>query len=289
MIDEQSATSVADWLGQREAAHLLAQVESCRGQVDHLTGQVVDYQQAITRTLRQMAEQRDMLQIAQEAANDRTYVTHLAEEWELLREHPRLAEAVVVDSKLTLVTTDDIRLHREDSCETRWLGAFRIELDLNDGEIRLHNLHTRRGGRDHPHVVNGNPCFGGDHGVFSELMAAGSLHLLYEMLLQYLEKLNLRDEYGAYGAYWFEQEDVRPEGAPMPEVEPEPATPMPITEFAARYGEGARFIAQSGPFGRDSEQRGGEVSEVVTDRAVRVEYDGGEQEERGDGLMVVAA
>ena len=75
----------------------------------------------------------------------------------------------------------------------------------------------------------------------------------------------------------------------MPEVEPEPATPMPITEFAARYGEGARFIAQSGPFGRDSEQRGGEVSEVVTDRAVRVEYDGGEQEERGDGLMVVAA
>ena len=161
--------------------------------------------------------QQQMLDTALEAQHDTRYAEHLLDEWEKLRSHPRLADTEVRSSTvdpdqeaLYLRTADDLRLHRSDTGESRWLGAFEIELTIATGAIKLRNLNTRRGGRDHPHVVDQRPCFGGHSDAFAQLMSNGDLFVLYELLIQYIETLNLEDEYGRYGAYWFEVEDEQP-------------------------------------------------------------------------------
>lgn len=219
-MDSRTADTIGQMLSERKSTHLEAQVAQHRATIDRFTEQNAEYTRSITETLGRMRDERDQLDIAKAAAEKDTFAAHLAEEWDELRTHPRLASASMEGNQLTLVTADDIRLHCEDRPDTRWLGAFQIILNLSNGAITLNNLNTRRGGRDHPHVVNGNPCFGGDHQVFAQLLAEGHLSVLFEMLLQYLEKLNLRDEYGRYGAYWFEAEDERP---------PEQTIPMEVT------------------------------------------------------------
>jgi hypothetical protein len=288
MLDDSAIQSVIDGLSARKATHIANQVSEYRRSIDSISTAVEDYRRHITTRLLQLSNQRDLLNIALSAEGDTSYVDHLLEEWADLSKHPRLESASMDDGIIVLQTTDDIRLHREDSDETRWLGRFRITLNLDNGGIQLNNLDTRRGGRDHPHVVNGTPCFGADHGIFSELMAAGSLNLLYEMLLQYLEKLNLRDEYGAYGSYWFEQDDVRPEGAPRPEAPAVDTTEvMGAPEYAERYGVGAEFIIAQDR-GRDRAGRRGVITSPVTDdHWVELRYlDNDEIEQRADGLRV---
>lgn len=208
MIDD---TAIREHLTGLRSTQLEADITERRNRIDQISQQNNEYTQAITRGLISMREQGRQLDLALGTAADPDYSNHLLGEWEELSKHPRLASAEVEDAILILETTDDIRLHCEDREDTRWLGAFRIHVNFGTGHISLHNQNTRRGGRDHPHVVNGNPCFGGDYATFSNLLAGGDLFMLYEMLLQYLEKLNLKDEYGAFGSYWFDIPDERPE------------------------------------------------------------------------------
>ena len=212
MDDTIAADAIAQGLSERKSTHLEAQVATHRADIDRLTERNADYAASITQNLMQMRDTRDQLDIAIAARDNDNFAQHLADEWAQLRDHPRLVNAELEDNTLTLWTTDDLRLHCEDRTDTRWLGAFRIEINLATGSVKLHNLSTRHGGRDHPHVTNGNPCFGGDHHAFAQLQSNGDLFVLFEMLLQYLETLNLADEYGRFGAYWFEREDERPEG-----------------------------------------------------------------------------
>lgn len=210
MVDEALAGAIERALSERKSSHLEAQVDAHRTAIDRLTERNAEHTREITTNFGRMRDERDCLDIAKAAAENDNFAEHLTQEWAKLRAHPRLASAALDGDTLTLVTTDDIRLHSEDRTDSRWLGAFRIVLGLSDGSIMLHNLNTRHGGRDHPHVVNGNPCFGGDHQAFAQLLSNGDLFVLFEVTLQYLETLNPRDEYGRYGAYWFEQEDERP-------------------------------------------------------------------------------
>jgi len=279
MLDAENAARIADLLGERQPTHLQGQVEIHRDNIDAFTQQNAEWSQRIAANLQRMAQERDMLNIAATAAEDRSFVEHLVGEWDALREHPRLNGANMNGSTLTLETTDDIVLHCEDREDTRWLGAFEITLNLDNCDIKLRNLHTRRGGRDHPHVVNGNPCFGGDHHVFSQLTADGSLNLLYEMLLQYLEKLNLADEYGRYGSYWFDQPDARESQAAQDEGEV-----VAVNALVA----GERFVCVSSPRRADQPGRRGEVIGEI-DNDVEIEWaDNGETEPRSDRLRVRA-
>jgi hypothetical protein len=59
------------------------------------------------------------------------------------------------------------------------------------------NLDTQRGGRDHPHIDQNIPCFGGHGTSFMEFLVNGQLDVLYELLIQYLETMNMADSYGS--------------------------------------------------------------------------------------------
>jgi hypothetical protein len=204
-------------LSSQQQVVLDSEIASQRRQIDRSLSQIEEWRSEITRYMSIVRSQQQMLDIALQARSDASYAEHLLEEWEQLRAHPRLAGAEVRTStsglereSLFLLTTDDLRLRRSDTGESRWLGAFEIELMIETGTIKMRNLNTRRGGRDHPHVVDHLPCFGGHSDAFAQLMSKGDLFVLYELLIQYIETLNLEDEYGRYGAYWFEVEDEQP-------------------------------------------------------------------------------
>ena len=180
-----------------------------RQRIDEHQAQVAEYQAQLAATLRELRQRQELID-AILASRDNDAAEQVLREWKALENHPRVAEMDFVSNSLVITTTDDIRITREDTGESRWLGAFRININLESCAIRLTNLNTRRGGRDHPHVTDGQPCFGGWHNDFAELLARGQVYTVFELLIQYLETLNLRDEYGRYGAYWFDVPDERP-------------------------------------------------------------------------------
>lgn len=216
-VSDEASVPVVEMLSSQQPTTLESEIASRRCEIDRILGQIEERRHEITHRLSRMRDQQQMLDIALQARSDTRHAEHLLEEWDQLRSHPRLARAEVRAStndteleSLFLTTTEDLRLHRSDTDESRWLGAFEIELTIATGTIKMRNLNTRRGGRDHPHVVDQRPCFGGHFDAFAQLISKGDLFVLYELLIQYIETLNLEDEYGRYGAYWFEVEDEEP-------------------------------------------------------------------------------
>ena len=216
-VSDEASITILELLDSQRAVAIDREINVRRDHIDRSLRQIEEWRQEITRELGSLRTEQQMLDIALQTQGDRTYAEHLTEEWGQLKEHPRLIGAEVRQAtdnpelqSLILITTDDLRLHRSDTGESRWLGTFEIELTLATGSIKLRNLSTRRGGRDHPHVVDQRPCFGGHSDAFAQVMSNGDLSVLYELLIQYIETLNLEDEYGRYGAYWFEVDDERP-------------------------------------------------------------------------------
>jgi hypothetical protein len=216
-ISDEASASVLEMLSSQRPVTLENEIANRRREIDRNLSQIETWREEITRHLSMVRNQQQMLDITLQAHGDTSYAEHLLDEWEHLRSHPRLdgveARPSTDDPELQslfLLTSDDLQLRRSDTGESRWLGAFEIELILATGTIKMRNLNTRRGGRDHPHVVDQRPCFGAHSDAFAQLMSNGDLFVLYELLIQYIETLNLEDEWGRYGAYWFEIEDERP-------------------------------------------------------------------------------
>lgn len=216
-VSNDASREIVAMLKTQESGALNNEVQSRRAMIDRHTARLTESRAELTRTLGTLRSQQQLLDIALQALEDTTYPEQLLQGWELLRAHARLADAEVRRStydpderSLFLTTTPDLRLHRSDTAESRWLGAFEIELTFATGAIKMRNLNTRRGGRDHPHVSDQNPCFGQHADAFAQLMAKGDLFVLYELLVQYIETLNLEDEWGRYGSYWFDVEDEQP-------------------------------------------------------------------------------
>lgn len=181
-----------------------------RDSIDAHQRNIVNWQQSIVNSMRTVQRENEMLD-ALILARDNDAGDQFMHEWEQLDNHPRVENLRFVNgNSIEITTTDDLRLHHPVSGDSRWLGAFKINLAIDTMAVRMQNLSTRRGGRDHPHVIDGHPCFGGHHEAFTQLLSKGEIYTMFELLIQYLETLNLADEYGRYGAYWFDAPDERP-------------------------------------------------------------------------------
>ena len=190
------------------------QIAEKRENIDGFLGSIASWKASIaahTRMVRDAQTLLDALMIVQN--NDAG--EQIVREYELVKRHPRTATVRFSRQQINIVTTDDLRLNFPDG-ESRWLGAFSIDIDITTMGVVLKNLNTPRGGRDHPHVVAGAPCFGGHETGMYELLGRGELYTVFELILQYLETLNIHDEYGRYGSWWRDVEDERPEFADDP-------------------------------------------------------------------------
>ena len=192
------------------------EIASRRSVIDQHERQIIVYRDSITDYMGMIRTEQRLLDAMTALTEDNGASSMMLAEFDKLAEHPRIEELTFAANTVKILTTRDIRLHHPTTGETRWLGQFQINFGLNR-RVTIRNLSTPMGGRDHPHVVDQRPCFGGHDAAFDQLLARGELHTLFELTLQYLETLNLRDEWGRYGAWWFD----RPDQEPKPEAEAE--------------------------------------------------------------------
>lgn len=193
-------------------------LRDARRQIAQYERNLRDYATHYANTMRSLAQERTRVDSLQAiVGND---ADAMAERFASIAGHPRLEGFWFTGGQLTLMTTPDIRLTHPVSGETRWLGAFRITVNLGDNQVWLFNLNTKRGNRDHPHVNNGGPCWGDAYQLVNKLILDGELYALVDVLVQYLETFNPRDDWGAYAAYWFD----RPDEDPALTQDAEPAT-----------------------------------------------------------------
>lgn len=207
-------TEVIDFLRQQEPRHIQRVILERRSQIDYTLQEISGFESRIADLMRQVQEYQRLLDAELSAAGNNDYAEHLVAEWQQLENHPRLASASANSNYLKLITTPDLRLTRSDNGESRWLGSFEISIRIQTGNTVIRNLSTPRGGRDHPHVVDGSPCFGGHAESFRQILMRGDLYTYFELMVQYIETLNLADEYGRYGSYWFDVSDYEL-GAPQ--------------------------------------------------------------------------
>jgi hypothetical protein len=240
-LDEREIGIVLDAARTCTSAEMVAEMEERRAAaereafelfaVQRFDGELNEHRQHITIQERSVIEWRNMIAAAEQTMRERTElldavlrmreadngVERLWHERTLVAEHPRV-ESLRFDAgsrQLIILTTDDLRLYRSDTGESRWLGQFEIRFQLGVPRIRMQNLSTPRGGRDHPHIIDNEPCLGGHRDSFNELLIRGEFYTLFELCLQYIETLNLADEYGRFGSYWFDIEDPRPIEVPQ--------------------------------------------------------------------------
>ena len=232
-VDALDTITDDDWAGQAAQRQLDAVIESLsefstrlrqtkvdqfRNGINSLEASLIHRQQAVAETIAELRQQQQLLDHLLKLDDD-SVVNQIKSDYLMLRDHPRIVSAQCLNGVLTLVTSDDFRITRSDTGESRWLGQFKITVDMNAQQCEIENLTTPRMGRHHPHVNGTYACFGGHANDFAELLRTGQIYLYFELLCQYLETLNLEDEWGAYGAYWFDVPDERPLVEEVPESE----------------------------------------------------------------------
>lgn len=72
------------------------------------------------------------------------------------------------------------------------LGTFQIDL-LYNGEITIHNLTSRHGYYDHPHIWNGKPCLGNIRQGLAKLIGELQLATASEIILDFLKTTNSKN------------------------------------------------------------------------------------------------
>lgn len=180
-------------------------------QVQQLVRQTSDAEEAVRyheqqhqtalATLRRNARE---LAAARLAAESDEGEEHWVAQWNALLEHPKVV-AVTTDHNGDLaIETVGLTIRCEETRRETYLGRFQVVLPIaSTGRWpRLNNLDNARGGRDHPHVTGGNPCWGGSEYIVGELRSSNEIAGLFEHALQYLEGYNPRDSWGAYIDEW---------------------------------------------------------------------------------------
>lgn len=269
-FEEIRRAQVRTRLTESIRAHQESAITNRRARISSLESEVREHESYIRDKLvrlRESATELDLLiAMREQDAGER-----MLEEYDKLSEHPRVTKIDVVGHEL-LLTTDHVHMTHPTTDETRWLGRFLIKIAFSGSNITIKNLDNPRNGLDHPHVAEGAPCFGGHERDFSELVAQGRWLVFFEMLLQYLETFNPRDDWGRRASYWFEVPDRDPSSPP-----PEDDRPILGHDDAGnpvREGDRIAFLDDDG---RDAS--GIAVAHPSTDRGFACRRDDG----RGGG------
>lgn len=213
------------------AAFVNAAVQRQQGQLGSLRSEqqaaeltIRNYERSLAELMGEMAaRERTIRALAEQGGVDREAIEA---QWNALMGHEKVAairrESVGGYGECTVIETTELDLENPDTGETHPLGRIAIYLpDDMRREITMRNLSGRRSNRDHPHVLEGGPCFGSAHTLVYQLRNDGELPSLLEVLLQYLQSYNPQDSWGHYAYLWGfgggPDEDEEPEEEPEEE------------------------------------------------------------------------
>jgi hypothetical protein len=95
---------------------------------------------------------------------------------------------VVVSDAMIKVFTNPIIINYEGSCYR--LGEFLINIDNDYGSVEIHNLTEKCNAYDHPHICDGECCFGSIDDAIAKMVAEYKYAMLIETLIRYLNTVN---------------------------------------------------------------------------------------------------
>lgn len=132
-------------------------------------------------------------------------------QWQKLKDHPRLVDVGWDDEKLLYLVTDPVHIkHPDDPEKTALLGEFRWTFNITTGVITCRNTTNARGGFDHPHVRNGNPCFGEMGNQIHRFILSGELEAAVEFVFFFLESCRINgDDWARRLAFWIEDDTAQ--------------------------------------------------------------------------------
>ena len=113
----------------------------------------------------------------------------LARELDRLSELPEVAGTTAFPAGLRMITRP---LQVEHGGRLYALGSFQVDL-LYNGDITIHNLTSRHGFYDHPHVWDGTPCLGNVREGLAKLIGEFQLVAASEVILDFLKTINQKD------------------------------------------------------------------------------------------------
>jgi hypothetical protein len=195
-----------------------SRIRSVRGTVSGLENDVQLHQQALLDSTVRLREEKITLDTLLSMDAGESVGIDPEAEWAALERH-QMVDSFTIRGGRFVIETVELTLTDPDTHETAPLGRMRISFPLEPGSgrgIDIRNLTNARDDgsgipRHHPHVPgSGAPCFGNVMSEVARMGAVGEVGGLLELLLQYLQTFNPRDDYGRFAGLWYEGE-VRPE------------------------------------------------------------------------------
>lgn len=134
---------------------------------------------------------------------------HWKREWEHLAQHPMIQPGTLQMANQSIqYDTVLLNITDQDNGSEIPLGNFRIVISLENLGVTLHNLNNRRRNRDHPHVEDGRPCWGGYQAEVTDYVQNRRISALVEFIFGYLQSYNPEDDWGRYFAWWREHPEL---------------------------------------------------------------------------------
>ena len=156
-------------------------------EIERLEGQIRRYSQRIEMEERRQREFHRRLETLKHLVQDEKGV---GAELERLRSMPEVREVELEDGCLTVFTNP---IHVTYNGKRYLLGSFRINLDLDGGNLRIVNLTNPYKSYDHPHIDMGRPCLGNLQGWIFQLLGERQFATAAQLLMEYLKTVTPAD------------------------------------------------------------------------------------------------
>lgn len=202
---EQQLYEIIKGRGTRERRELEAKVP-------HLVSSSAEAEQLIRTNEQRLTEIRAQLKAMGEAEiADEELASVVVAELAELRKHEdivsidSMASASEESATLT-VTTRDLPLVNIDDGESTIGGSYRIDVNFayDSARVRVTNLTRRIGSYDHPHISDGNFCFGDQRRLVDGLVERGQISAAVSVIVDLLKQVNPDDVYTQEWEAWFQ-------------------------------------------------------------------------------------
>lgn len=159
-------------------------------------------------------------------------------EFESILAMPKVTDVRISDSKIE-VHTDTLYVVDPRSGTEHVLGKFRIVIDepFENPGVMIFNKSRHVEGMQAPHVFEGgDPCWGNIEETINELLAKLDLNLLVQIILSYLQNVNVDDQAGSQVDEWPESNrSERARAAAQPVVLDEATRDRLRNEYAEKH------------------------------------------------------
>lgn len=199
---------------QQEAAMRLfvSDMQQSRdGLIENRRRDLTSYEQQIRSYQNSMQEQITAARNTQREIDSLERTDSLSEEdlraqWEAIQRHAYVVNVDYRNGRMT-IDTKALAMEHPDTGERVGIGHFRIEMDPSSGHVHLRNQDGGRRGRDHPHVQEGEACWGNIGSQITRYVSDRNYSSAFELIIPYLQSFNPQDDWGRYAA-WFYQEPI---------------------------------------------------------------------------------